>query len=182
MIEFPDDRALDALRAQAQAGPVLVQGALSPEACAALRAQPLAFAPFWIADRGRYHACDSIQNPELFADLQTLAEAVCDLPTRAVAGWRWTRHVQGDYALIKDDALHAPRRGPGLEVVLDFSDAASDEGETIWQRDAFSFALPHSPGALAIVDRRGPWLRHERYLGHGFGDRAILRLRLFLAI
>ena len=181
MIDFPDDAALDALRARAQAGPVLVPSALAAAALEALRAQPLVWRDFELADRGRYRLCDSFQNPELFADLQTLAEAIADAPTRAIAGWRWTRHEQGDYALIKDDALAAARRGPGLEVVLDFSAAASDEGEIVWQGDAASFALPNSPGALAIVDRRRPWLRYERYLGHRFGARAIHRLRLFLA-
>ena len=154
---------------------------LPAEACETLRAR-LGAAPFveyFIADRGRYRTNETHVEPALFEGLERLAGAVA--PARLHA-FRWTRHVRGDYAQVKDDALAARARPTCVELVLDFSADAGDEGQVVYFDARESVAVPQRPGLLAVIDRRRPLQRYERYLGHRFADRELQRLRAWFAI
>jgi hypothetical protein len=148
---------------------------LPPDACATLRARLAAapFAPYYVADRGRYLVNDTHAEPALFDGLTRLASAVA--PARLHA-FRWTRHARGDFALVKDDALTP--HPPGIDLTLDFSDASAhdDAGLIVYFDANESVAIPQRAGLLAVIDRRRPLQRYERYLPHHF-PRELHRLR-----
>ncbi|HZS36504.1 MAG TPA: hypothetical protein VFF06_06750 [Polyangia bacterium] len=160
----------------------LVPDAVACATLDAIRAE-IAAAPFkdyWIADRGKYRFNDSLALPEFFATLTQLAEARTGLRTSALA-FRWTRHRHGDYAQPKDDdRFWAGRRA--IDLTLDLSAAASDEGQVVWFDAARSLVLPQTPGTLALVVRDAPLARYERYLTHRIGAAEVFRLRLVLSV
>ncbi len=91
---------------------------------------------------------------------------------------RWTRLRRGDYALFKDDG----RRWSGgdHELCIDLSAAPSREGQIVYVATDGAATVPQRPGGVALVDRRRPIARYERYLGVRFGDGEIVRLALVL--
>jgi hypothetical protein len=133
--------------------------------------------PFFLAHRGRYAFNDTFAAPALFQGLLTVAEHLAGAPL-AIAAARWIRLVQGDYALMRDDA---PPPGRTLELTLDLSTAASGGAEVCYcHKGQLFFAAPQEPRSLAVVERGPAVQRYERYLGHRAGDAEVVRLRLSL--
>ena len=154
-------------------------GAVDGTACDAVRDRVCAagFSRYEIGDRGRYELGVSHAEPWLFARLATLARAQVHMAV-SVETWRWTRLRHGDYATFKDDARRAC--DGVVEVCLDVSAAASDQGQIIYRTAGTAATVPQRPGGVAIIDRRGPMARYERYLGVRFGAGEIVRLTLVL--
>ncbi len=171
---------IEVLRAQWAASPlgaILIPNAVPIDELRA-EVQSLPYRDYFIADRGRYQFNDSFQSTSL-APLKQLAEELLGKPLALVAT-RCTRHVAGDYAQPKDDDRFWPPTGATLELTIDLSSAASDEGQIVYFNARGSLVLPQQPGACVLVDRTAPLTRYERYLTHRLGDRAIHRLRLLL--
>lgn len=137
------------------------------------------FERFEIADRGRYELSGAHGEAELTETLIALAERQLGVGLAAVAQ-RWTRLRRGDYALFKDDQRRWT--GPGVEVCVDVSAAASQEGQIVYAAPDGGATVPQRPGGVAIVDRRRPMARYERYLGVRFADGEIVRLALALTV
>ncbi len=133
-----------------------------------------------VGDRGVYEVNERHDEPELTARLVALASERLGRPL-ALVDRRWTRMRRGDYALFKDDARRWQGRDRHVEVTLDLSAAASAEGQIFYARPDGAATVPQRPGTAAIVDRRGPSARYERYLGVRFGDGEVVRLVLVLA-
>jgi hypothetical protein len=129
-------------------------------------------------DRGRYLLNETHDEPALFARLMRHAWQRLGGAALRPAARRWTRLRHGDYALFKDDS----RRWSGgdYELCLDLSAAPSREGQIVYAAPDGAGTVPQRPGGVALVDRRGPVTRYERYLGVRFGDGEIVRLALVL--
>jgi hypothetical protein len=137
--------------------------------------------PYWLPDRGRYHVNDAHVEPELFASLAELASAIAETPL--VAGRaRWVRLVRGDYALYKDDSRRRANLPAHLEMVLDVSAAPSDDAQIVYTNLESTFWIPQRPLGGALVDRRPPVQRYDRYLTHRVGDAEVFRLNLVLEV
>jgi hypothetical protein len=136
-------------------------------------------APFYLADRGRYHVGEGADE-ELFSSLTRFAEAVVGEPLHYVAH-RWLRFAHGDYQLTHGDHHDGAAKGRHLELTLDFSARETDQGETVYTdgREA-AFLIPQLPLSLALVERRDSLYRYDRYLNHLIGDAEVWRLRLSL--
>jgi hypothetical protein len=136
------------------------------------------FTRYHVPDRGRYEVNETHDEPELFERLLRHAWQRLGGALLRPASRRWTRLRRGDYALFKDDA----RRWPGgdYELCLDLSAAPSLEGKIVYAGPDGVAAVPQRPGGVALVDRRGPVTRYERYLGVRFGEGEIVRLALVL--
>lgn len=162
--------------------PAVLLGDLISEAIAArLREQVRpGLRPFYIADRGRYQVDETLNEPELFASLADLASSILDVPL-VVARARWVRMVHGDYALSKDDDRLWAGMTRHSEMVLDFSAAQSDDAQIVYTGDKGAFWIPQQPRGGALVDRRQPVVRYDRYLTHRVGDAEVFRLSLALA-
>jgi hypothetical protein len=172
------------LRAELAASPigaVLIPGAFPVEAA---RAQILAapFRDYWVADRGRYRINDTLVLPDCFAALTSWVKQIMDtdLQTRFA---RFTCHRRGDYAQPKDDdrfwaGLGASERA--VDLTLDLSATKSDEAQIVYFGAAGSLVMPQAPGLLALVARRAPLTRYERYLNQRVGEVELVRLRLVL--
>src|SRR5262249_2413255 len=136
------------------------------------------FDAYEIPDRGRYQLNTTHDEPALFERLMRHAwQRLGGALLRPVAR-RWTRFRRGDYALFKD----ASRRWSGgdYELCLDLSAAPSREGQIVYVGPDGAGTVPQDPGGVALVDRRGPVTRYERYLGVRFADGEIVRLALVL--
>jgi hypothetical protein len=159
---------------------VVVPTLLEPETALALR-QRLAgeVAPFYIADRGRYHLSTAHVDEELFAALGAFAGAVAGGPLHRLEQ-RWLRFVRGDYQLTHGDHLDRATRGRHLELTLDFSAAETDQGESIFTDGRATFIIPQLPLSLALVERDDSLYRYDRYFNHKIGDAEVWRLRLSL--
>jgi hypothetical protein len=134
--------------------------------------------PYDVPDRGRYLVATTHVEPELFARLEALAAERLGAAVARVAA-RWTRLVRGDYALYKDDAR---RRAGDAEVCLDLSAAASGEAQIVYRAEDETAAVAQRPGAGAVVERRRPVYRYDRYLGVRYGDGEVFRLTLGLRV
>ena len=148
---------------------------LAPEAASALRAKiSERVQPFFIADRGRYHANGEFADAELFAKLRAFAvESVGPLE---LGPHQWLRLGHGDYQLIRDDSVGRVA-GRHVELILDFSERATGQAEIFYTDGAL---LPQTPLSLALVERHDSQYRYQRYLNHQVGDAQIFRLRLSL--
>jgi hypothetical protein len=129
-------------------------------------------------DRGRYELNQTHDEPDLVARLLRHAWTRLGGAVLRPVSRRWTRLRRGDYALFKDDA----RRWAGgdYELCLDLSAAPSREGQIVYAAPDGGATVPQRPGGVALIDRRGPVARYERYLGIRFGDGEIVRLALVL--
>jgi hypothetical protein len=137
--------------------------------------------PYYVADRGRFQVNDTHVDAELFSGLTELAADIAGVevaPRRA----RWTRLVQGDYALYKADNRFWREMQRHLEVVLDFSAAASFEAQIVYTTPTEVFWMPQKPLCGALVDRRQQIQRYDRYLTHRSGDLEVFRLSLTLEV
>lgn len=163
--------------------PAVLLGDLVSESIAArLREQVRpGLRPYFIADRGRYQLDDTLNEPELFASLADLASSILDAPL-AVARARWVRMAHGDYSLSKDDGRLWAALTHHAEVVLDFSAAQSDDAQIVYTGQKGAFWIPQKPRGGALVDRRQPVSRYDRYLTHRVGDAEVFRLSLALDI
>lgn len=141
---------------------LIVPGACEP---AALELPP--FAPFFVADRGRYELAELAAPPELLA----FAEAVTGLRL-APAFTRLHRFGARGYSLSRDDAL--TRIDRGVELMLDLS-PASHGPPVMWTT---GLRVPQLPGLLALVERTPQTFRHDRYLTEAAGPAAVIRLRV----
>jgi hypothetical protein len=173
---------IEVWRAQFAASPlaaVLVDGAAPLEPLRA-QVQALSYRDYFIADRGRYQFNDSFQSDGL-EPLIGLAQQITG-KTITCTRARCTRHVHGDYAQPKDDDRFWPRTGATLELTIDLSNAASDEGQIVYFNASGSLVLPQKPGACALIARTAPLTRYERYLNYRLADNVIYRLRLLLLL
>jgi hypothetical protein len=160
---------------------VVVPSLLEPEAAASLRARVASeVAPFYIADRGRYHLSTTFTDEELFAALTAFAEGVAGGPLAHVEH-RWFRFAHGDYQMSNGDRLDRAARGRHLELTLDFSAGETDQGETVFTDGRMTFVVPQLPLSLALVLRDDSLYRYDRYFNHKIGDAEVWRLRLSLA-
>lgn len=163
--------------------PAVLLGELVSESIAAGLREKVrpGLARFWIADRGRYDVDETLREPELFSSLAELASAIVDTPL-APARARWLRFRHGDYALVKEDS----RRWAGLdhhvEVVLDFSAAKSQDAQIVYSGKDGAFWMPQQPLGGAVVDRRQPMSRYDRYLTYRVGEAEVFRLSLVLEV
>ena len=142
------------------------------------RAETAGLEPFFVADRGRYHANQTLRDEPLFDELRQIAAAVVEAPL-VVGAARWLRLERGDYSLIRGDQASRSEPARHLELTLDFSEAPSDQAEIVYSDGAESIVVPQWPGALALVDKPPTLYRYERYLTHQV-QLAIYRLRLIL--
>lgn len=149
---------------------LLVPAFLEAEIATTLRAR--SFAPFWIADRGRYHQAEEIDQP-LFDRLREWAEPLVETPLETAAH-QWLRLGHRDYQLQLDDSL---RRGRHHELVLDFSERDTGQAEIVYSH---GLSLPQLARSLALVERDDSQYRYQRYLNHQVGDAQVFRLRLSL--
>jgi hypothetical protein len=138
--------------------------------------------PFFLADRGRYQLDDTLREPELFASLAELAAGILETeltPARA----RWVRMAHGDYALQKDDDRLWRGMTSHVEMVLDFSAAQSDDAQIVYSgKDGGVFWIPQQPLGGALIDRRQPVSRYDRYLTIRVGAAEVFRLSLALEV
>lgn len=136
------------------------------------------FDRYHVPDRGRYELNQTHEEPELFERLLRHAWQRLGGAALRPAARRWTRLRRGDYALFKDDGRR--RTGGDYELCLDLSAAPSREGQIVYAAPDGGATVPQRPGGVALIDRRGPVSRYERYLGVRFGDGEIVRLALVL--
>lgn len=163
--------------------PAVLLGELVSESIAAElrdRVRP-GLRPYWLADRGRYHVDEALREPELFASLAELASDIVEAPL-TVARARWVRMAHGDYALVKDDARRWASLTRHVEVVVDLSAAQSDDAQIVYSGAGGAFLIPQQPLGGAVVDRRQPLSRYDRYLTHRVGDAEVFRLSLILEV
>jgi hypothetical protein len=177
--------SLEERRAFFQASParaLLLERLMSDAAAARLREQvrPV-LRPYYLADRGRYHVNDTHVEPELFAGLAAVASETAEVAVK-VAWARWMRLVHGDYALYKNDHRLWRTLDHHLEVVVDFSDGACTEAQIVYTTPTESFWVPQQPRCGALIDRRQPIQRYDRYLSHRMGETEVFRLSLALEV
>jgi len=106
-----------------------------------------------------------------------LAAEVAGEPLR-LGGFRWTRLVRGDYALMRDDPAPLARH---LELTLDVSGHLTGAAEICYaHRGQLFYAVAQIPGAVGLV-QRGPTIRrYDRYLNGQVGEAEVVRLTLTL--
>ena len=160
----------------------LCEGLIEPDDAAALRDRVRPHLQHYdLPDRGRYLVDETHVEAALFARLEALAAERLGRPV-ARAGARWTRFARGDYALFKDDAFRWRALRHHAEVCMDFSAEGSDEGQIVYTGAGGGGVMPQRPGAGAVVDRRSPIYRYERYLGVRYGAGEVFRLGLVLNV
>jgi hypothetical protein len=159
---------------------VIIEGMIPPDVAAVLRARVApALQPFYIADRGRYACDEAFDEPEVFAVLAEMASAIAETELRP-ARRRWVRMGHGDYAMHKDDhALWRGRPWP-YELVLDFSEGSSQEGQIVYSNQDSSFVVPQQRLVGALINRRGSVIRYDRYLTCRIGAAEVYRLSVAL--
>jgi len=164
------------------AGPApLLEGWVTEAEAAALRERLRPrLQPFHRPDRGRYAVDDSGSEAALCAHLAARAAAEMGLPLVPVQA-RWQRFMHGDYALMLDDACRWPGLSASVELVLDISAAGSDEAQVVYTGPEGTLWVPQQPGAAALIDRRSPLTRYDRYLSQRVGNTEVFRLSLALA-
>lgn len=161
---------------------LLLDGLIPEKLAAALRDQVTPrLVAYDLADRGRYHFDETFAEPELFFGLTALATQIAELRLRSGRA-RWTRFRRGDYALYKNDSRLWRGMDQHFEFTLDFSAAGSEEGQVVWATPADLFWMPQRPLSGALVDRRQPIQRYDRYLTHRAGDAEVFRLSLALEV
>jgi hypothetical protein len=143
------------------------------------RLEAAGYRRYWLADRGRYELNDTHHEPPLIAVLTALASTHFGV-LLAPAWRRWTRLRHGDYALFKDDDRRWRGGETQVEVCVDLSAAASQEGQIVYASPDGNATVSQTPGTVALVDRREPRARYERYLNLRIGDAEIVRLNLGL--
>lgn len=158
--------------------PALLDAAVAQQLRAALAE---AVAPYYLADRGRYHVSKGPADEPLFSSLIGFAETIVGEPLGRLAH-RWLRFRHGDYQLTHGDHADAAAQGRHLELTLDFSARESDQAETVYtDGTSAAFIVPQLPLSLALVERRDSLYRYDRYLNHLIGDAEVWRLRLSLS-
>lgn len=159
---------------------VLLRGVVDDATLRSIRAT-LQRAPserFDRADVGRYEQRRPPRIPGLDALAATAAAIVGRELTTSNA--RCVRLTHGDYALPRDDDRHRPDMDAWVELVLDVSEASTDQAELSYRSPAGHFVVPQVPGLCAVVGRTPDTGRHQRYLNHRVGERAVLRVTLVL--
>lgn len=158
----------------------VLPAALEPATAAGLRTRlsSAGFTPFWVADRGRFAANDTLEDRALFEHLRDVAEEI-SAERLELEGFCWLLLRRGDYALLKHGRPPARR---SLELTLDFSAASTGEAEIVYGdgRERL-FVVPQLAEGLALVERGPEASRYERYLTARVGDARVFRLRLVLA-
>lgn len=165
-----------------KAGPApLLEGLVTEAEAAALRERLRPhLQPFHRPDRGRYAMDDSGSEAALCTRLAARAATELGLPLLPVQA-RWQRFVHGDYALMLDDACRWPGLGASVELVLDVSAAGSDEAQVVYTGPEGTLWVPQQPCTAALIDRRSPLTRYDRYLSQRVGSAEVFRLSLALA-
>ena len=128
------------------------------------------FAPFFVANRGRYEVAKG-KNPK---ELQRFAEALTG--ARLKFAWlRAYRFRRGGYALTFDDAQ--TRVLAGVEVTLDLSNEMIGPPAVYQSPERPRLEIPQAPGLVAIVERGPSTFRYDKYLPASVGRRTVIRLR-----
>jgi hypothetical protein len=141
---------------------VLLPSVIDDATAADLRARVDAagWTPYALADRGRFHYCDTLRVDPLWDELTAVASSLAGARL-AIVRARWMRLRRGDYSLVKEDCATRPD-GPHLELVLDISSGASGEAEVVYIEGADALAVPQMTGILSIVARTPAITRFQR--------------------
>jgi hypothetical protein len=161
---------------------VLLEGLIPAEVAGAMRERVRpGLRRFAIADRGRYLVDETHDEPEVVRGLAAFASEIVE--ARVAPGRRrWTRLAHGDYAMYKDDVVVWDGLDRHLELVLDFSAAATEDGQVGWSSGEQLLWMPQRPLCGALVDRRQKIMRYDRYLTHRVGPAEVFRLSLALEV
>lgn len=165
---------------QASALPaVIVPAATGAAAAAELRArfEATGYRRFTGIDRASYDQLASIDEPALFEALTGVASEVTGRPLRVVDA-RVMRLGPGDYVLARHDRA---QDGRPVEIVLDLSPATTPGAEMHWRhRGQVFFAMPATPGDLALVERGPTVTSNQTYVSKRYPEASVVRLILLL--
>ncbi|MDF2694012.1 MAG: hypothetical protein K0S65_2395 [Labilithrix sp.] len=130
-----------------------------------------------LVDRGSYDEVREPAEPEL---LRALAGIASEVTARSLvpAEARVLRLGAGDYLLVRHDRVYEDRP---VELVLDLSPSVVPGAEVHWRhRGQVFFALPPSPGALAIVERGPTVMCNHTYVSKRNVGASVVRLVVLL--
>jgi hypothetical protein len=158
---------------------VTVPSAVGPALAAEVRARlaQSGYRRYRLVDRGSYDELREPAEPEL---LRALAGIASEVTARSLvpAESRVLRLDPGDYLLVRHDRVHDDRP---VELVLDLSPAVVPGAEVHWRhRGQVFYALPSSPGALAIVERGPTVMCNHTYVSKRNAGASVVRLVVLL--
>jgi hypothetical protein len=141
---------------------LLLPSAIDDATAADLRARVDAagWSAYALADRGRFHYCDTLRVDPLWDELAAVAADLAGARVALVRA-RWMRFFRGDYSLVKEDAATRPA-GRHLELALDVSSGAGGEAEIVYAEGPHTFAVPQLSGLLCACDRTPAVTRYQR--------------------
>lgn len=170
------------LRSAWQASPlpaVIVPAAISAETAKELRSlfAETGYRRYTRIDRASYDTLALADQPELVEAVTGIASEVTGRPLRFLEG-RVLRLGPGDYVLVRHDRVHD---GRPVELVLDLSATSTPGAAVHWRhRGQVYFAMPSSPGDLAIVERGPTVTSNHTYVSRRYPDASVVRLVVLL--